>query len=209
MESLAGVALVYAVFLGGMMSPGPDFLVVLRNSLGFSARTGIYTAAGIAAGLVIHIGYCVAGIGLLISQSILLFNLIKWLGAAYLIYMGVRALRSPGVALATTTDAPKDGKTAGQAFANGFVVNLFNPKATMFFLALFSQMIDPATPIAIQIAFGAGCVATAFVWFSLVAAVMGIGRVRQAYARASKWTDRIFGAFFIGLGAKLALARAG
>lgn len=208
MESWAGIALVYTVFLGAMMSPGPDFLIVLRNSLGFSARAGIYTAAGIAAGLVIHVGYCVAGIGLLISQSILLFNLIKWLGAAYLIYMGVRALRSPGVALADTADASGAGKTARQAFANGFVVNLFNPKATMFFLALFSQMIDPATPVAVQAAFGAGCIATAFVWFSAVAMVMGIGRVRQGYARASRWIDRIFGAFFIGLGAKLALARA-
>lgn len=129
-------------------------------------------------------------------------------GRGLLIYMGIRALRSPGVTLTATADAPSAGKTAGQAFANGFVVNLFNPKATMFFLALFSQMIDPATPVAIQVAFGAGCIATAFVWFSAVATVMGVGRVRRVYARASKWTDRISGVFFIGLGAKLALARA-
>ncbi|HEY8192018.1 MAG TPA: LysE family transporter, partial [Alphaproteobacteria bacterium] len=194
--------------LGALVSPGPDFLIVLRNALGYSARAGIYTAAGIAAGLLVHMAYCIAGIGLVISQSIVLFNIIKWVGAGYLVYVGIGALRSKGAGLqdmAMNDAAPV--KSGRQAFFNGVVTNVFNPKATLFFLALFTQMIGPGTPFADQAILATAFVLTAFLWFSLVAAVMGIPRIRAGYARASKWIDRVFGAFFIALGAKLMLTR--
>lgn len=208
-ESLS-LLLVYIVFLGAMMSPGPDFLLVLRNVLGHSARAGVFTATGIVAGNIVHMVYCLAGIGLLISQSIILFNLIKWVGAAYLVYIGVCALRSRGVDLKDGDFVrAASGITDRKAFVSGFVTNLFNPKATMFFLALFSQMIDPDMPMLTQLAFCALCLMTVFAWFSGVSAVMGVSPVRRAYAKASKWIDRVFGAFFMALGIRLAMVRAG
>jgi RhtB (resistance to homoserine/threonine) family protein len=202
--------LAYLVFLGALASPGPDFLIVLRNALGYSARAGVFTAAGIAAALTVHFAYCIAGIGLLITQSVLLFNAIKWMGAAYLVYIGIDALRSKGTTV-ETMGVPASSAAAimtdMRAFKNGFITNLFNPKATMFFLALFSQMIDPAMDKGILVLFCAFCMATAFIWFSLVATIMGVPAIRQGYAKASLWLDRVFGAFFIGLGAKLAFAR--
>ncbi len=206
---LLGLTLVYIVFIGALMSPGPDLLITMRNALGYSARAGVYTAAGIAAALIIHMSYCIAGIGLLISQSILLFNLIKWIGAAYLIYIGVHALRSKGSDLKAETltqDLQAKTKSDWQAFVNGFVTNVLNPKATMFFLALFSQMIDPDIPLSLMISFCAVCIVTAFLWFSAVSMVMAVPPVRRAYARASKWIDRVFGGFFVALGLKLALS---
>jgi len=213
MEHLLGLALVYIVFIGALMSPGPDLLITMRNALGYSARAGIFTALGIAAGLVIHMSYCIAGIGLLISQSLFLFNLIKWVGAGYLIYIGIHAVRSKGTdpaklkAETITKDLQNKTKSDRKAFVNGFVTNIFNPKATMFFLALFSQMLDPELPLELTISFCTLCILTAFSWFSTVSLVMAAKTVRQAYARASKWIDRIFGGFFIALGLKLALIK--
>lgn len=207
MNELLSLALVYTVFIGALVSPGPDFLIVVRNALGHNMRAGIFTAAGIAAGLLIHMAYCLAGIGFVISQSVILFNLIKWAGAAYLVYVGIGALRSKGLPdLGNEKITQPADKTDRQAFANGFVTNLFNPKATLFFLALFTQMISPEIPLLLQAAFCGLCIVTAFTWFSLVSLIMNRPAVRRFYGHASKGIDRICGGFFIGLGAKLALA---
>jgi RhtB (resistance to homoserine/threonine) family protein len=207
MHGFLGWILVYTVFVGALMSPGPDFLIVLRNSLGHNARAGVFTALGIAAANIVHMGYCLAGIGLLIAHSIILFNIIKWIGAAYLAYVGWRSLRSQGMSLDNMGLPEGPRKSDKQAFFSGLMTCLFNPKATLFFLALFTQMVDPSMPLAVRLTFCGICLVTVFCWFSLVAIVMGVPRVRTAYAKASKGIDRIFGGFFIALGAKLALAR--
>jgi RhtB (resistance to homoserine/threonine) family protein len=207
MELSLQLFLAYSVFLGAMMAPGPDLMIVLQNALCYSSRSGIYTAAGIAVAACIHMAYCVAGIGLLISKSILLFNLVKFIGAAYLIYMGIMALRSKGKSLDESAMRSAATKSDKNAFVNGFITNLFNPKATLFFLALFTQVIDPDMSQSTQ---GILCLAmfvTAFVWFSLVSVVMGSQHVRQGYFKMSKFTDRLFGAFFIALGVKLMFSR--
>lgn len=211
-EFLPELAFVYVVFLGALMSPGPDLLITLRNALGYSTRAGIMSALGIATGNIIHLTYSVAGIGLLITQNAVLFNLVKWAGAGYLVYIGIAALRSQGMDLsrdAVTQNLRGAHKSDRQAFANGFVTNVFNPKATMFFLALFSQMIDPRMPFSLLLGFCVLCMLTAFSWFSLVSVIMGVPPVRRAYSKASKWIDRVFGGVFIALAAKLALVRLG
>jgi RhtB (resistance to homoserine/threonine) family protein len=210
MEHLLGLGLAYLAFIGAVMAPGPDLLITMRNALGYSARAGIFTALGIGCALSIHITYCIAGIGLVISQSILLFNLIKWAGAAYLIYVGIHALRSKGTDLSkkeVTKDLSATTKSDRTAFMNGFITNLFNPKATLLFLALFSQMIDPSIPLQYIVIFGAICMITSFLWFSGVSIIMGIQKIRRAYATASQNIDRVFGAIFIALGVKIALTR--
>jgi RhtB (resistance to homoserine/threonine) family protein len=214
---LLGLALVYIVFLGALMSPGPDFLMIMRNALGGSARAGIFAALGIAAGNVVHMAYCLAGIGLLITQSVLLFNIVKWIGAGYLVYIGIQSLRSKGLsnnAFPAKAGIRKNnemsafaGKTDKEAFIEGFITNLLNPKATMFFLALFSQMLDPALPFSLTLIFCGVCIVTVFTWFAAVALVMTMPAIRRAYVRASRWINRIFGGFFIALGLKLALTK--
>ncbi len=214
MEYIAGLILVYIVFMGAMVSPGPDFLMTVRNALGFSARAGVFTAAGIAMGCLVHMTYSIAGLGLLISQSVLAYNVVKWIGAGYLIYMGWHALRSKGM---NPEDMKRDHltdgttgriKSDGKAFMNGLWANLLNPKATLFFVALFSQMISPDIPVALLAVFCLFCGLTIFAWFSGVSFVMAIPAIRRGYARSSKWIDRTFGAFFVALGMKLALSKA-
>lgn len=77
-----------------MVTPGPNMAIVIKNSLFHSRSHGVFTAAGLVLGNMVHISYCLAGIGLLISQSMFAFNIIKWLGAGYLVYLGIRALKS-------------------------------------------------------------------------------------------------------------------
>jgi RhtB (resistance to homoserine/threonine) family protein len=207
MEYLVPAVTVFGLMLVGLASPGPDFLCVLRNSLSHGCRIGIITAAGIASGVSVHIGYCVAGLALVISQSIMMFNVIKLCGALYLVYLAIQALRSKG----WSADAHIEAHIAPsprKAFVQGFVTNVLNPKATLFFLALFTQFIDPHTPINVQLVYGLICGLTTFGWFSFVAAVLNHPMVRQRFSAMSVWIDRFTGLAFLALAAKLAFARA-
>src|SRR3990167_10850400 len=80
------------VILFAVISPGPDFAIVTRNALRHSQNTGIMTALGIATGTLIHVSYCILGLAIIISKSLLIFNIIKYIGASYLIYLGVKGL---------------------------------------------------------------------------------------------------------------------
>jgi RhtB (resistance to homoserine/threonine) family protein len=201
--------LLVTVFGVAVVSPGPDLVMAIRNSVLHARRAGILTALGFALGVLIHVTYTLAGLAAIIAQSVFLFNLLKYIGAAYLLYVGIKALRSKGMdASALVPDAaPRSAMTDLQAIRSGFITNLFNPKATMFFLALFSQIIDPTYSLSIQIGFGLTCALMVFGWFSLVAVVLNTPAIKSKFMRASKWIDRTCGAFFIALGVRLALTK--
>lgn len=133
-----------------VMSPGPDFAMVTRNSLMLSRRAGVLTALGIGLGCFVHVGYTLVGVGLLIQQSLWLFNAIKLAGAVYLVYLGVKMLRAkPGAALAQNAVAPLSDTAALRV---GFLTNALNPKTTVFIVSLFMQVVRPDTPLLVQIA---------------------------------------------------------
>lgn len=187
-------------------SPGPDFLITMRNALGVGRASGIATAIGIGLGIAVHVSYSVFGIALIISQSIILFNIIKYLGAAYLIYCGVMAMRSKG----WTLDADKarnKAKTLKRSFIEGFMTNVLNPKATLFFLALFTQVLTPETPISWQIIYGASLMVMVAIWFSFMSIVLTHAPIRTRLASMSVWIDRVTGGIFIALGLKVAFSK--
>lgn len=196
------------VFSVALASPGPDFVMAVRNSVMGSRKAGLFTAIGFGLGVAVHVAYCLAGLALVISQSVLLFNIIKWIGAAYLFWVGYHALKSKGYAPppADGVDAPP-AMSALQALRSGFITNLFNPKATLFFLALFTQILSPDIAFAAKAVYGLTCVVMTMVWFSIVATVLTTPSIRAAFLRMSKWIDRVCGAMFIALGVKLAVTR--
>ncbi len=195
------------VHLLAVASPGPDFAVVVRESVTQGRRAGSWTALGVGCGIFLHVGYSLLGIGLIVSQSIVLFNLFKCLAAAYLLYLGWRALRARPMSLevADGGNAPV-ARTAWRAFVVGFVTNGLNPKATLFFLSLFTVVISPHTPLLIQAGYGLYLAVATALWFCLVAWLFSRGRVRAGFARMGHWFDRLTGAVLIGLGARLALS---
>jgi len=139
-----------------------------------------------------------------------LFNLFKWLAAAYLVYLGWRALRARPMSLEAIdgTNAPV-ARSAWRAFVIGFVTNGLNPKATLFFLSLFTVVISPDTPLLVQAGYGLYLAGATALWFLLVAWLFSRGRVRAGFARMGHWFDRLTGAVLIGLGARLALSEIG
>ncbi len=198
------------VHLLAVASPGPDFAVVVRESVTQGRRVGSWTALGVGCGIFVHVAYSLLGIGLIVSQSIVLFNLFKWLAAGYLLYLGWRALRARPMSLDTAdeVDTTSD-RSPWQAFVVGFVTNGLNPKATLFFLSLFTVVISPDTPLLVQAGYGLYLAGATALWFLLVAWLFSRGRVRAGFARMGHWFDRLTGAVLIGLGARLALSEIG
>ncbi len=195
------------VHLLAVASPGPDFAVVVRESVAQGRRAGSWTALGVGCGIFVHVAYSLLGIGLIVSQSIVLFNLFKWLAAAYLVYLGWRALRARPMSLEAIDGANAPvARSAWRAFVIGFVTNGLNPKATLFFLSLFTVVISPDTPLLVQAGYGLYLAGATALWFLLVAWLFSRGRVRAGFARLGHWFDRLTGAVLIGLGARLALS---
>src|SRR5688572_10012358 len=124
MEYLPIILTVALVHLLAVISPGPDFIMITRNSLMYSRKTGIYTAIGLGLGILVHVVYSLVGIGLLISKSILLFNTIKLLGAAYLIYIGYKSLTSKSSNLNILNQDHKKDISIFDAIKIGFFTNV-------------------------------------------------------------------------------------
>lgn len=197
----------YGLFLLAVMSPGPDFIMTVQNSVRHGTRAGVATALGIALANLIHIAYVHVGIGALIAHSLLAFSLLKLLAAAYLIYLGYKALRSRAGTTDIVIDAATPRSTALRAaFGQGFVTNALNPKAAIFWLSYLTIVVDPAMPSAVLWGFIALLLLTAFVWFSLVAYCLTRQAIRQQFIRCGHWFDRVMGVLLVGLGIKVALA---
>ena len=209
-------ATVFVVGVFAVTSPGPDMLITVRTSLVGSTRAGLFAALGIGLGLCFHTGYSLVGLAVLVSQSVPVFNALKLIGAAYLVYVGWHALRArpgslvvePNTEGGDTDDLPRR-MTARIAFTAGLLTNLTNPKVTLFFLALFTQVIEPETSAALKALYGATIIAISLTWFGLLAVVVGREAVRRRLNAVGHWIERVAGTLFIGLGLRLALARAG
>lgn len=198
------------VHLLAVASPGPDFAVVVRESVTQGRRVGSWTALGVGCGIFVHVAYSLLGIGLIVSQSIVLFNLFKWLAAGYLLYLGWRALRARPMSLDTADEVgTTSDRSPWQAFVVGFVTNGLNPKATLFFLSLFTVVISADTPLWVQVGYGVYLAGATALWFLLVAWLFSRGRVRAGFARMGHWFDRLTGAVLIGLGVRLAVSEIG
>ncbi len=180
--------------------------MVTRNSLVYSRKTGIYSALGLGFGISVHVIYSLVGIGLIISQSILLFSIIKFLGAGYLIFIGYKALKTRKVVANDNVFCKKDDLEPFSAVKMGFVTNVLNPKATIFFLSLFTQVIDPSTPISIQILYGLEMSLMTFLWFSFVALVFSNSYFKNKFSSVQHYFERVFGVILIALGLKVALS---
>jgi len=206
------LASIMAVFSFAIVAPGADTAMVMRQAIVHGRRAAILTSIGVGVSLMFHVSYTILGLGLIISQSILLFNLLKWLGVAYLVYIGVQSLRAGRVTLdAGVPDASGKAlpQTAFKGFTLGFLANALNPKPVFFFLSVFSAIVSHETPAAIKFGYGlvmAGCL---IAWFVGVSFFLTTPRMRAAFERASKWINRASGAVFIAFGLKLAAEKAG
>ena len=191
-------------------SPGPDLAVVLRQSLGYGRRIAIWTSVGIGTAILLHVTYSLLGLGLLIRGSAEWFHWIKIAGAAYIGWLGVQALRTTRRDVVSTVAVnPPNLPSPKAAFLTGFFTNALNPKATLFFIALFATVISSHTPRWIQAGYGAWMSVTTIGWFCLVSVVFTRENVRRGFARHGHWVSRLLGVVLIGFALSLALSDEG
>ena len=205
MEYLPLIGTVALLNLLAAVSPGPDFVMSVRNSLIYSRRAGIYTALGISLGLLVHLLYCAAGIGYVISKSILLFSIIKLLGAGYLIYMGIGSILTKGSRLDLMKEQAGADLTRSQAFKMGFLTNVLNPKVTLFFLSIFTLVIDNSTPFFVVLIISVIMILTALIWFIVVSIFFTQQKVQKGFLKYEKGINYVLGGFLVLLGIKIAL----
>lgn len=205
---LMELAALMAIFAFAIVSPGADLAMVMRQSLVHGRRAAIFTSFGVGTSLMFHVTYTILGLGLVISQSILLFNIVKWLGVAYLIYIGVQSLRAGKMSLAIAEGPAVKAQSGLKAFGLGFAANALNPKAVFFFLSIFSTMVSMGTPVAVKFGYGLVMAACLIAWFVGVSFFLTTPKMRAAFERAGQWIDRTSGLVFIALGLKLAVQRA-
>lgn len=181
--------------------------MVLRQAVAHGRRAALFTSAGIATALLIHGTYTLLGIGVIVAQSILIFDLLKYAGAAYLLWLGISALRSPPPQPPPPGQAEGRGISDGSAFVLGFLTNLLNPKAVLFFLALFTTLVGAATPLPVKAGYVGVMALELFCWFALVSVFFTVTSVRQGFFRMGQWFNRITGITFILLAIRVAVAR--
>jgi RhtB (resistance to homoserine/threonine) family protein len=194
------------VVLFGAMLPGPDFAIVTKNSLFHSRRSGLFTSLGVASAIVIHMSYCLLGLALVISESLFFFNLIKYVGAVYLVFLGLQSLfsKQPGTLALPDKKTTHSELSAGRSFWQGFLTNLLNPKATLFFLALFTVLIKPDTSFAWELTYAIEIPLIALLWFCSLTYILSHPRVKGLLEKAEKYIAKLLGVFLVGFGVALA-----
>lgn len=204
MEWLTVVTIVSIVLLA-VISPGPDFAITTRNSLLYGRRSGLLTAVGIACGVSVHILYTLSGLSYLMAQSLWLLELLRYLGAAYLIWLGCQAFTSNKTDNIAREEAHTSTLSDRNAFRTGFLCNALNPKTALFFIALFTQVVTPGTGEMIQLLIGLFISAAHLVWFTVVAILLSHPRFQSRFEAAKHRIEKLTGLCLMGLGAKLGL----
>lgn len=198
--------LVITISCLGMISPGPDFFLVLKNSLSYNRKIALMTCLGVISAIAIHMSYCVAGIAVLITTTPWLYNALRYAGAAYLLWIGVKALlaKSSGTAY-VSKQAQELNVTAKAAFMQGLLCNLLNPKATLFFLAIFTQLLNASSTMLDKLVVAFIIWLEAAIWWPMVVFVFQTQIVQRRYFKLQVIIDKLLGVILIVLGVKIGL----
>jgi homoserine/homoserine lactone efflux protein len=190
------------------LTPGPAVMLVLASALKHGPRRTVFTTLGILSSNATYFALSASSLGALLLASYKLFFLVKWVGAAYLIYLGVRALFSRRSLLTEVGSNLAVRRSAPKLFADGFLLQVSNPKALVYFAALLPQFIDTSKPVSMQIAiFGITSIVGEFCVLNIYALVAGRSSAVAREPRFAIWTNRISGALLISAGTGIALLR--
>ena len=222
MEFWHGFLLITSVHLLAAASPGPDFVLVSQQTLAKGRRTGLICSLGITLGLAVHIIYSVLGLATLIAHSQPLLTAIKWLGGSYLIYLGwqgiqAKAKKPADLTVAINSDAIDsdtdisikkasiDTSSTASILRRGFFCNVFNPKAPVYFVAIFTLVLSPDIPLWQLAIYGIWMMVLQMAWFSTVVMLLSIPAIHRRFQRFEHWIDRVLGTAMIILGLNLIL----
>jgi len=203
------IALFIAAGLLLNITPGADFLFILGRSGAGGFAAGVRAALGVGAGCCVHMAAAALGLSAVLAASAAAFTAVKWIGAAYLVYLGITLLRKGG-GIAADIGARREVTSMRRVFWQGFLTNVLNPKVALFFLAFVPQFIDAGSTTKIQAFLLLGVIfnINGTVWNVFVAwSASALAWRLDVTARVGLWVNRCLGALFLALGVKLAFSR--
>jgi RhtB (resistance to homoserine/threonine) family protein len=202
MDLLQGLLLITSIHLLAAASPGPDFVLVSQQTLSNGKKAGFMVSIGIALGLSVHILYSALGLAAVIANSVTALWAIKIIGGCYLLYLGVQGLRAKPIShLTQQKKAPKHSKI--KAISKGFLCNALNPKAPIYFVALFTVVLSPNLPALHLFIYGIWMMALQLLWFSTVVLLLSRPSINDKFQRLGHWIDRLLGGAMILMGLKV------
>ncbi|NQZ81991.1 MAG: LysE family transporter [Colwellia sp.] len=211
MDLLSGLLLITSIHVLAAASPGPDFVLVSQQTLANGKKSGFMCSIGIALGLSIHIIYSAFGLAAVIANSITALWVIKILGGCYLLYLGYK-----GITAKANNQADQSSKqtlkqatkhSSAKSIGIGFLCNALNPKAPIYFVALFTLVLSPDLPLSHLIIYGLWMMIIQLAWFSTVVMLLSRPSIKEKFKRLGHWIDRILGGAMIIMGIKIITTR--
>ena len=194
-------ATVIIIHLLGVMSPGPDFLLVLKQSFSEGRKSALYTSIGIGLGILVHVILCVFGLGILISNTERIYGFLLALGSIFIIYLGIQSLLDDKISL-INVKKNKDSFQQSNSLIKGFLTNILNPKATLFFLSVYSLVIDETT-VYIQLLYGLWMSFATICWFSFLSFLLTANILSSRLEKFNNLIKKIMGIVFILVGVRI------
>ena len=209
MDLLQGLLLISSIHLLAAASPGPDFVLVSQQTLTHGRKAGLMCSIGIALGLSIHIIYSSFGLAAIIANSATALWVIKILGGSYLLYLGYKGLRAKP-AQDVAADAPVvPQQSALKTIGMGFLCNALNPKAPVYFVALFTLVLSPDMPLYQIAVYGVWMMLIQLGWFASVVMLLSSPKINRKFKAIGHWIDRVMGGAMVAMGLKLIVSRTG
>lgn len=191
-----------------VISPGPTQVMVIQQSLRFGKSIALWVALGTGLASLTHMILSLVGIGAVISQSLVAFTLLKFSGAAYLVFLGIKSWKQSAIEM--NVSLPRSSSTQDlpfKGFKTGFLTHILNPKPVLFFLSLFSIVVSPETPLYMKAVYVGWITFVNITWFTAVGWIFSSKKARNALGNFGYWANRLTGSILIALGVKLALTK--
>lgn len=204
MEFLPQLATLASVMLLACISPGPDFIAVTSQSLS-DRKAGIFVAFGVTLACLVWATLAIFGLGLVLARLSWLYEVIRYLGAAYLVYLGAHMLMSLRLSAEKLAISAAPCRAASPAFRRGLLVGLTNPKSAAFFGSLFVTVLPAHAPFWVYAVTLVIVAAVACGWFCALAMLFSMGRIRNVYLKLRRPFDAMMGGLLVAIGARLAI----
>jgi RhtB (resistance to homoserine/threonine) family protein len=193
------------VALLASVSPGPDFAIVARNALSKNRKMAIMTSLGVGTGMLFHATYCILGFAVVIANSIVVYNIIKYLGSGYLIYLGLSNFFSKNNPLPDLRQVSTHSLNPVRAFVDGLLTNSFNPKVTLFMLSIFTVIINANVSRFVQIGCGLEIACITTLWFIFLSVSLTHEYIYRKINAVQHLVNKIIGLILVTMGLVIVL----
>jgi RhtB (resistance to homoserine/threonine) family protein len=207
MDLYQGLLIITSIHLLAAAMPGPDFVLVSQQTLSNGKRAGLLCSLGITLGLSVHVIYSSMGLAVVIANSSSALWAIKLLGGSYLIYLGISGLRSKASTAGSIKMEPVAKRSVLKTIGMGFLCNALNPKASIYFVALFTIVLSQDTPAQHLLIYGLWMMVLQLAWFAFLTLLLSRPTVTRKLHIMGHWIDRVAGGAMLLLGIKVMATR--